>query len=255
MGTYTKSSVNRTARPRSERLRELGGLIVPVSAAAASGGYMPAGLDHTHPNLVDLNRITVVDGYIYLTDEVIDPITGDAVVQTTKASAGYADRAGANESGHTLDWFIPASGTGARKLNLNSTAYTGIVAPFFEGQIVKTPAINGDGGSLVLGNVNNDDYVYLVEDTIVRWVAIMCAESAQAEEDQEWSWLIAPNGSAFFRNVALEASGYIDIGPVRILYDSTNKALRITKVSSSDTNSYGIYADGFVSSGAVQSNS
>ena len=255
MGTYTKSSVNRTARPRSERLRELGGLIVPVSAAAASGGYMPAGLDHTHPNLVDLNRITVVDGYIYLTDEVIDQTTGEAIVQTTKVSAGYADRAGANESGHTLDWFIPASGTGRRKLNLNSTAYTGIVAPFFEGSIVKTGAINGAGEELVIGNTNNDAYVYLVEDTIIRWIDIKCAQSAQAEEDGEWSWEISSNGNAQFGSVKLLSTGHLDIGPVRVLYDSTNKALRITKVSNSDTNSYGIYADGFVSSGAVQSNS
>ena len=135
MGTYTKSSINRTARPRSERLRKLGGLIVPVGAAASSGGsIVPTGTDHTHANLADLNRIVLTgvpgaepDGYIYLTDEVIDPLTQEASIVSTKAMAGYADRAGANVDGYDLDWFIPVMVDGTPTLKLNP-AYAGIWA-------------------------------------------------------------------------------------------------------------------------------
>lgn len=52
-------------------------------------------------------------------------------------------------------------------------------------------------------------------------------------------------------SLSVHASSHIDIGPLRIEYDATNKALHITKVSSSDTTTYGIYADGFVSAGGA----
>ena len=53
-------------------------------------------------------------------------------------------------------------------------------------------------------------------------------------------------------SLSVHQSSHIDIGPLRIEYDATNKALHITKASSSDTNTYGIYADGFVSAGGIQ---
>ena len=143
MGTYTKSCFNRTARPRSERLRELGGLIVPVSASAAAGGsIVPTGADHTHANLADLNRISVTDGYIYLTDEVIDQDTQEVTVVTTKAMAGYADRAGANADGYMLDWFIPVTVNGSLTLKLNPI-YAGLWA---EGWISAGGVGSGGGG-------------------------------------------------------------------------------------------------------------
>ena len=52
-------------------------------------------------------------------------------------------------------------------------------------------------------------------------------------------------------SLSVDQNSYIDIGPLRIKYDATNKALRITKASSSDNNNYGIYADGFVAAGGV----
>ena len=73
MGTYTKSSINRAPRPRSERLRESGATIVSTSTSPMSGaGYIPSGSNHTHANLDALNMITVEDGYIYLTDTYTD---------------------------------------------------------------------------------------------------------------------------------------------------------------------------------------
>ena len=142
MGTYTKSSINRTARPRSERLRELGGLIVPASAAAASGGgLIPSGSGHTHANLADLNRISITDGYIYITEEVINPDTQEPSIVAEKAMAGYADRAGANADGYTLDWFIPVTVNGSLTLKLNP-----IYAGFWAEGFITAGGINAGGG-------------------------------------------------------------------------------------------------------------
>lgn len=68
--------------------------------------------------------------------------------------------------------------------------------------------------------------------------------------DHRWSNVYAV-GMDLSGDLALGSASHIDIGPLRLLYDSTNKALRVTKVGSSDTNSYGLYADGFVSAGGV----
>ena len=51
--------------------------------------------------------------------------------------------------------------------------------------------------------------------------------------------------------LSVHESSYIDIGPVRIKFE--NDAIHITKKSSSDTKQYGIYADGFVAAGGLNS--
>lgn len=51
--------------------------------------------------------------------------------------------------------------------------------------------------------------------------------------------------------LSMHESSHIDIGPLRIEYDATNKALHITKADSNDTNTYGLYADGFNSAGGI----
>ena len=56
-------------------------------------------------------------------------------------------------------------------------------------------------------------------------------------------------------DLALASSSHIDIGPLRIEYDSTNKALHVTKKSSADTETYSLYADGFVAAGGIGSGS
>lgn len=56
-------------------------------------------------------------------------------------------------------------------------------------------------------------------------------------------------------DLSLAQTSHIDIGPLRIEYDATNKALHITRKSSGDTNTYGLYADGFVAAGGVGQNS
>lgn len=60
--------------------------------------------------------------------------------------------------------------------------------------------------------------------------------------------------TALSGHLSMSSNKHIDLGPIRIEYDATNKALHITKKSNSDTNNYGIYADGFVSAGGVPQN-
>lgn len=143
MGTYTKSSTNRAARPRSERLRESGGVIVSTSTSVMGGNsYIPSGSTHTHANLDALNMITVEDGYIYLTDTYTDETTQEQVTETVKVKAGYADKAAANADGYTLDWFIPVTVNGVLTLKLNPV-YAGLWA---EGWITAGGIGTGGGG-------------------------------------------------------------------------------------------------------------
>lgn len=98
---YTAVITQRTPRPRSKRLREMGigsaaGATVVMSGAA--GGTTVTGDGHTHANLSALNEIsTDTDGYQYLTQlrEVENPETGETTVEqvTEKVKAGYADEA------------------------------------------------------------------------------------------------------------------------------------------------------------------
>ena len=96
---YTAVITQRTPRPRSKRLREMGigsaaGATVVMSGAA--GGTTVTGDGHTHANLSALNEIsTDTNGYQYLTQlrEVENPETGEPTVEqvTEKVKAGYAD--------------------------------------------------------------------------------------------------------------------------------------------------------------------
>lgn len=96
---YTAVITQRTPRPRSKRLREMGigsaaGATVVMSGAA--GGTTVTGDGHTHANLSALNEIsTDTNGYQYLTQlrEMENPETGDTTVErvTEKVKAGYAD--------------------------------------------------------------------------------------------------------------------------------------------------------------------
>lgn len=96
---YTAVITQRTPRPRSKRLREMGigsaaGATVVMSGAA--GGTTVTGDGHTHANLSALNEIsTDTNGYQYLTQlrEVENPEAGETTVEqvTEKVKAGYAD--------------------------------------------------------------------------------------------------------------------------------------------------------------------
>ena len=112
---YTAVITQRTPRPRSKRLREMGigsaaGATVVMSGAA--GGTTVTGDGHTHANLSALNEIsTDTNGYQYLTQlrEVENPETGETTVEqvTEKVKAGYADEAkDLSKDSHIREMFL-----------------------------------------------------------------------------------------------------------------------------------------------------
>lgn len=202
MGTYTKSSINRAARPRSERLREAGMSIVSTSAAVAGGGagFVPSGSTHSHANLDSLNMITVADGYIYLTDSYIDETTGAEVVETVKASVGYADMAGANADGYTLDWFIPVTVNGVLTLKLNPV-YAGLWA---EGWIsaggVGTGG-GGGGGASLLSELGDVSLGTLASGNLLSWNGTAWTNIAQSA--------ISPNLTGYATQAWVNGRGFL----------------------------------------------
>lgn len=100
MAVYELKTYKRGARPRSERLRELGGESTgnsgsTVVTVTGSGGSVPGANDHYHANKSALDQITTDnDGYQYLTrlKEVTDDEGNDIYEQVTeKVKAGFAD--------------------------------------------------------------------------------------------------------------------------------------------------------------------
>lgn len=98
MAVYELKTHKRGARPRSERLRELGGESVGTAGSTVvtvTGGGNVSSNDHYHTNKNVLDQITTdTDGYQYLTrqKEVTDD-EGNVVYEqiTEKVKAGFAD--------------------------------------------------------------------------------------------------------------------------------------------------------------------
>lgn len=94
--TYSVVTIARAARPRSKRLRNIGGSsVVNISSGGSSGSSGPVVADHTHANLAALDALSIdKQDYLYITqvheadDEEVAP---DA--ETHKVNAGLADQA------------------------------------------------------------------------------------------------------------------------------------------------------------------
>lgn len=100
---YTSTVSHRTPRPRSERLRKLGGSGCSSSGSTVvniTGGTSQIE-SHTHRNLATLERLGADDsGYLYV-DNLKETEDGDGLTNVReKVKAGYADRAG---MAHDLD--------------------------------------------------------------------------------------------------------------------------------------------------------
>lgn len=123
---YTSKITRRAPSPRSKRLREKGigstaGTVVVMGGTLASDNTGGGG--HTHANKSYLDQIsTDKSNYIYLAQSVTttDPDTEEDSEQllTSKAKAGYADKAG---TAHTLDPDSPIMALFLSRVN-NDTA-------------------------------------------------------------------------------------------------------------------------------------
>ncbi len=95
---YKLDIARRAPRPRSERLRELGGIVqsgggsTVINVTSAPGGGNGTG--HTHANKYSLDKISIdADSYVYI-DQMRESEDGsEAVIETEKAKVGYADDA------------------------------------------------------------------------------------------------------------------------------------------------------------------
>lgn len=121
---YIQRIVGRSSRPRSERLRKVGSATANASSPLSGQAQSSALIGHDHPNIQDLNKIRIIDGYFYLAETLADD-DGSIVHETNKAKAGFADIAQANAYGYTLDWFIPVNENGKTALKLNPI-YSGL---------------------------------------------------------------------------------------------------------------------------------
>ena len=97
---YISSVRQLTARPRSKRLREMGGIIVgggSVNVSVEGGGAATSDPNgHKHTNLDVLERLTTDDqDYICLNQYVEEEDTDGYKVQKERAKVGFADLAGA----------------------------------------------------------------------------------------------------------------------------------------------------------------
>ena len=95
---YTSTVTSRAPRPRSERLRKLGGSggsFGGTTVVNIAGGSTTPAESHTHSNLATLERVGADDnGYLYL-DNLKETAEGDGWTNVReKARAGYADCAG-----------------------------------------------------------------------------------------------------------------------------------------------------------------
>ena len=103
MAVYELKTYKRGARPRSKRLRELGGAGAThggstiVAVTSGGGGSAPSANDHWHDNKAALDQITTdANGYQYLTQQVeVTDTEGNATYEqhTDKVKAGFADTA------------------------------------------------------------------------------------------------------------------------------------------------------------------
>lgn len=105
---YYSETQNRTPRPRSKRLRALGGGAASAGGATVvsvtGGSSEPSGDGHTHTNKPALDEIsTDEERYLYLTKEDTPEDSEAAVFTKEKVKAGFADKSKESESAKEAD--------------------------------------------------------------------------------------------------------------------------------------------------------
>ena len=180
---YISEITQRTARPRSKRLRELGAASPSGSGGGSTvvisgGGGVATGDGHTHANKRYLDQLsTDTDDYLYIT-QYKDPTEGDeeAMVKTTeKVRAGQADEATHAQKAHDLDPDSPANDRYLRKDQDDRTEHSlgvgGSLSVDGEAHIGADATIGGtatvEGDSNVMGNASVDGSQTVVGDSSV----------------------------------------------------------------------------------------
>lgn len=179
--------------------------------------------DITTAKITDLN--TWIAGKGYLTSES-DPTVPAWAKASSKPSYSLSEISGTDDL-RAIEALTGTSGllrkTGTNTWSLDTTAYLPLTGGTMTGNIVMN-------GASIVPSANNT--------------------SGLGTSSARFAGIYGVNAD-LSGDLSLAQTSHIDIGPLRIEYDATNKALHITKVSSSDNNTYGLYADGFVAAGGV----
>ena len=157
-----------------------------------------------------------------------------------------------------LDGYNSGGGGGGSTVSVTALVSTGTKIATITvdgvGTDLYAPSSGGGGGSTVNWGTGNDYYAPLTVDNVTKNVLIgtdyVTLSTTQTIIGAK-TFTTNPVTIGSTSSLSVDQNSYIDIGPLRIKYDATNKALRITKASSSDNNNYGIYADGFVAAGGI----
>ena len=108
--------------------------------------------------------------------------------------------------------------------------------------------VSGGGGSSVSWGTVGADHVYLSVDNVSR--KLLTAHQSLTNYVTLDTAQTITGTKTFTGGVVVDSSSYIDLGDARLVWDSTNHAVHITKRPGSSYTGYiGVYADGFVSSG------
>jgi len=180
----------------------------------------------------------------YVTLDTAQTISG------AKTFSGGITMSGAN----ILPSADDANSLGSNDYRFNAAFIRNIYTSFFQFRDGETKAVRGNiafgDGYLQLSLANAANYMFYSGSGFFK----QGGGVPLGRSDHRWSSVYSVDAD-LSGDLALASTSHIDIGPLRIEYDATNKALHITKKDSTDTETYGLYADGFVAAGGVQQNS
>jgi hypothetical protein len=138
-------------------------------------------------------------------------------------------------SGYWVNGASPGGG-GGTVTSVGMTVPTGLTV---SGSPITT------SGTLAVGLANG--YVIPTQSTLDGFVTLTTTQTITGAKTFSSNPVTIDSTSG----LSVHQSSYIDIGPLRMKYDSSAKALRITKASNGDATLYGLYADGFVAAGGT----
>lgn len=208
------------------------------SALAGKQDKYPFTITGTSGETYALGNFVTIDG--------VQTITG------AKTFSGGITMSGAN----ILPSADSANSLGSNDYRFNAVFIRNIYTSFFQFRDGETKAVRGniafgDGYlQLSLAGKNAANYMFYSGSGFFK----QGGGVPLGRSDHRWSSVYSVDAD-LSGDLALSSTSHIDIGPLRIEYDATNKALHITKKDSADTETYGLYADGFVAAGGVQQNS
>ena len=195
--------------------------------------------------------ITGASGATYALGNFVT-IDGAQTITGAKTFSGGITMSGAN----ILPSADDANSLGSNDYRFNAAFIRNIYTSFFQFRDGETKAVRGniafgDGYlQLSLAGTNAANYMFYSGSGFFK----QGGGVPLGRSDHRWSSVYSVDAD-LSGDLALASTSHIDIGPLRIEYDATHKALHITKKDSTDTETYGLYADGFVAAGGVQQNS